>query len=85
MRQYGPRERFRRGHLWPLAQNLQCLPTHKRQLLTQFNQRFEFFSFRLVEKAFVVAVHEFLKATIRLRWKMEISNSFYPVHRGRDG
>ena len=80
----GPRQSFQYGHLGPLAQNLQSLPAHERRPLAQFNQRFEFFSFRLVKTAFVVAVHECLKATFRLRRKVKFSNGFYPVHRGRN-
>src|SRR5271170_5070297 len=79
-----PRERFCHRLLRPLAQNLQRLPTDERQLLAQFRQGFEFFSLRWAEKTFVVAVHEFLQATVRFRWKMKLSNSFHPVQRCRN-
>lgn len=80
----GPRQRLWNGHLRLLAQNLQSLSAHERQLLAQFHQGFKFFSFRWAEQTFIVAVHEFLKATVCLRWKMKFSDSFHPVHRGRN-
>jgi len=67
-----------------LAQNLPCLAAYDRQSLAQFNQRFQLFPFRSLQKAFVVAVHQFLKTVVRLRWKMEISNSLYPANRRGD-
>jgi hypothetical protein len=56
-------------------------PPHKSQLIVQFHQGFEFFSFRSAEKTFVVAVNEFLQAAVGLRWKMKSSNCFHPVQR----
>jgi hypothetical protein len=52
-------------------------------LLAQFNQRLQLFPFGFLQKAFVVAVHQFLKALVCLRWKMEIPHSLYPVNRMR--
>jgi hypothetical protein len=32
----------------------------------------------MAKHTFVVAVHQFLKATVRFRWKMKVSNSLHP-------
>ena len=39
--------------------------------------------FRWAEKTFVVAVHEFLQATVCVQWKVKFSNSLDPVQRRR--
>jgi hypothetical protein len=74
-----------KGHLRLLTQNLQRLATDKGQLLAQFNQRFQFLFFSRLEETLVVAVHQFLNTMIRLRWEMQISNSFYPIDWRGDG
>ena len=56
------------------------MPPPERRWLAQFNQRFEFFPFRFLQEAFVVAIHQFHETTVRLQGKMEISNGLYPVH-----
>jgi len=71
--------------LGPLAQDLQRLAAHERQLLTQFNQRLQFFPFGFLQKTFVVAIHQFLKTMICLRWKMKVSNSLHPIDRRSNG
>jgi len=68
-----------------LAQNLQGLAADEGKLLAQFNQCLQVFPLRFLQKPFVVAVHQFLKTTVRFRRKTQISNSLYPVHRRGNG
>lgn len=80
----GFNESFWDGHLRPLAEDLESFSSYERQLFAEINEGLKFFAFRGFEQTFVIAVHQFLKAAVRLRGKVKVSHSLNPVDRCGD-